>query len=275
MSDSGSPSLVRRQLGQRLRRLREKAGKTHDDVFEAQIASRTKMWRIESGRMAIKQGDVLALCMLYGVDATVAEDLARMATATKGSGYQEEFGESVSPSGSLYAEMESAAALVQDFHCQLIPGLLQTADYTRAIAAANTTLSPRIVEQRVTFRVQRQRAFFRRPRPGRLHVVMPAGVLGLVVGSTSVMEAQIAHLRAVNTGDGVSIRVLSATNGVYPGMRGSFIILGFDTPDDPPLVYLESLVGRTYVERADHVAEFQRTFDRIRDQAISLEEYLE
>jgi Domain of unknown function (DUF5753) len=88
------------------------------------------------------------------------------------------------------------------------------------------------------------------------------------------MASQIAHLRAISSGDGVSVRVLPATNGVHGFMRGSFSILDFDDPDDPPVVYLESLADIRYVERTDQVLMFRDGFDRIREQAIPLEEYL-
>jgi hypothetical protein len=147
-------------------------------------------------------------------------------------------------------------------------------DYARAVTAVNSDLSAEVVEQRVAFRMARQQAFFDRPRLGPIEFLTTAGVLNLVVGSPSVMEAQIAHLRAVDSGNEVSVRVLPFTNGVHAAMRGSFTILDFEDPEDPPLVYLESLVGSQYVERPEQVEEVRRAFERIRSQAVPLEEYL-
>jgi hypothetical protein len=89
------------------------------------------------------------------------------------------------------------------------------------------------------------------------------------------MEAQIARLRAVDSRDGVSVRVLPSTNGLHPAVGGTFTIMDFADPEDPPLVYLESLVGSRYVEAAEHIDRFKRVFDRIRAQALPLEEYLQ
>lgn len=266
--------MVRRQLGRRLRRLREEAGKSHEDVAEASIASRTKMWKIEAGRTAVKQGDILALARLYEVDIAVTDELVLLASATRASGFQEDYGSSVPEWVGLYAGLEAASSVLRDYNCELIHGLLQTADYARAVTAVNTSLSPKAVDQRVAFRMERQRAFFERPKPGRLDAVLTAGALGLVVGSHTVMEAQIAHLRAVISGDEVSVRVLTPTNGLHVAMRGPFTILDFDDPDDPSLVYLETLIGSRYVERTDQVSEFRCAFDQIREQAVPLEEYL-
>lgn len=272
-TDGGS-SVVRRQLGRRLRRLREEAGKSHEDVAEAQVASRTKMWKIEVGRTAVKQGDVLALARLYGVDAAVTDELVLLASATRASGFQEDYGSSVPEWVGLYADLEAASSVLLDYNCELIHGLLQTADYARTVTAVNTSLSPKVVDQRVAFRMRRRRAFFERPKPGRLDAVLTAGALGLVVGSPDVMEAQIAHLRAVVSGDEVSVRVLTSTNGLHAAMRGPFTILDFDDPDDPSLVYLETLIGSRYVERRDQLSEYRRAFGQIREQAVPLEEYL-
>jgi transcriptional regulator with XRE-family HTH domain len=272
--ESTSSSVVRRQLGRRLRRLREAAGRSHEDVAEAQIASRTKMWKIEAGRTAVKQGDVLALARLYGLDGSTTDDLVALASATKSSGFQEDYGSSMPEWVGLYGDLEAGVAVLRDYNCELIHGLLQTEDYARAVTEVNTALSPEVVEQRVAFRMRRQRALFDRPNPGRIDAVITAGALDLVVGSPTVMEAQIAHLRAVCSGDEVSVRVLTRTNGLHAAMRGPFTIMDFDDPEDPPLVYLESLIGSRYVERPDQIAEFRSAFDQMRAKAVSLEEYV-
>jgi hypothetical protein len=269
-----SSSVARRQLGRRLRRLREEAAKGHDDVAEAHIASRTKMWKIEAGRCAVKPGDVLALARLYGIDPGTTDELVALASASRTSGFQEDHAGAVPEWVGLYGDLVDAASALRNYSCELVHGLLQTAHYARAVTAVDTTLSSDAIERRVAFRLGRQRAFFDRPTPGRLDVVMSAGALGLVVGSPAVMEAQIAHLRAVDAGDGVSVRILPATNGVHTAMRGPFTIMEFADPDDPPLVYLESLIGSRYVERPDQLAEFRRAFDRVRAQAVPLKEYI-
>ena len=236
--------------------------------------SRTKMWKIEAGRSAVKPGDVLALGRLYGVDPAMTDELVALAAATRSTGFQEDHGGAVPEWVGLYGGLEAAASVLHNYSCELIHGLLQTADYARVVTAANTALDPQVVERRVAFRVGRQWAFFDRPVPGRLDLVVTAGALGLVVGSAAVMGAQIAHLRAVDAGDGVSVRVLLATNGVHAAMQGKFTIMDFADPDDPPLVYPESLIGSRYVERPDQLAAFRRAFDAIQAQAVPLKEYV-
>lgn len=265
--------MARRQLGRRLRRLRTEAGKTLDDVAEAHVASLTKLWRIETGRSSTKIGDVLALARLYEIPPSTTDELVTLAEATRGTGFQQDGSSAVSEWGGMYGELEAAASFLRIYNCQLLPGLLQTADYARAVTVVNPSLDARTVEQRVAFRMRRQRAFFDRPESKRFDVVLGAGVLELVVGSPEIMAAQLDHLREASGRDGVSVRVLTATNGVHPGMRGDFVIMDFADADDPPLVYLESLIGSRYLERVEHLAVYRDAFDQVSAQSVPLEEY--
>lgn len=270
----GNTTLVRRQLGRRLKSLREAAGKSIEDVIGMKVVSRSKLWRIEAGRSVVRQGDVLTLVRLYGGDLTKVDDLLALADATKASGFQEDYGSSVPEWVGLYGDLEAGAAVLRDYSPELIHGLLQTEAYARAVTQGNTSLAPEVVEQRVAFRMRRQRAFFERPTPGRLEVVITAGAVDLVVGSAAVMEDQIAHLRAVVEGGMANVRVLTRTNGLHSAMRGPFSILDFDDEEDPSLVYIENLVGSRYVERPEQVAEFRAAFDRMRSLAVPIEEYV-
>jgi transcriptional regulator with XRE-family HTH domain len=274
VTGGGTPSVVRRQLGRRLRRLRQTAGKTAEDVSITGVASRAKLWRIESGRVVVSMGDVLALARVYGAGNEVVDELVRLADATKGTGYAEEFKGAVRESVWLYADLEGGAAAIADYNSELVPGLLQCEDYIRAVMQDTGTLTRQVVDRRVAFRLRRQRAVFERPHPARMEAVITAGALSVQVGSPSVMAAQREHLRALGNRDGVGIRVLPFENGLHPAMDGPFAILDFDDPDDPSLVHVEDLIGSRYIDRADHVAQFRAAFERVRARAVPVEDYL-
>ncbi|WP_214405917.1 helix-turn-helix domain-containing protein [Pseudonocardia lacus] len=271
----GSASLVRRQLGRRLRMYREEAGKNQDDVVEANVAGRTKIWQIETGKIAVRPGDVLALARLYGVPAAETDELLALADASRSTGYTAEFGSGVPDSFGFFADLEAGAAALITYNSELVTGLLQTERYARATVRAGRSLTASAVEERVAFRMKRQRAFFERAKPRRLDVVLSAGALRVRVGSPAVMEEQIAHLRAIGDRDGVSVRVLPFENGLHAAMNGPFTILDFDDPDDPSVVRLESVVGTRYIERPKHVGEFRAAFEDVRAQAIPVREYRE
>src|SRR3954469_9937061 len=153
VSDERSTTLVRRQLGRRLKSLREASGKSIEDVTSTSIVSRSKLHRIETGRSMVRRGDVLALAHLYGVDLTKIDDLLIMADATKATGFQEDYGSSVPEWVGLYGDLEAGAAVLRDYSPELIHGLLQTEAYARAVTQVNTSLAPDVVEQRVAFRM--------------------------------------------------------------------------------------------------------------------------
>src|SRR4051812_11406296 len=268
------PSVVRRQLGRRLRRMREDAGYLIEDVITAGVASRAKMWRIEHGRVSVRIGDVLALGRLYGADQPAIDELVQLAEASKGTGYAEDVRGAVRETLWIYADLEAGAAAMANFNSSLVPGLLQCEDYVRAIMSKTPQLSPTSAEPRVAFRLERQRAFFDRPQPGQMDAVITAGAMNLQVGSASVMQAQHEHLRVLTSRDGVSIRFLPADNGLYPTMAGSFTILDFDDPDDPPVACVENVIEMRYYDRAEQVARFRAEFEQVRSQAVPVEDYL-
>jgi transcriptional regulator with XRE-family HTH domain len=275
VGNGAGSTVVRRQLGRKLRRLRETANKTHEDVAAAHIASPTTMWRIETGKVAVKPGIIWALAHLYEASPDVTDGLVALAAGTREEGWWEDYGGAMPEWVGLYAGLEAGCTTLSDYQCELIHGLLQTEDYARAVTRSNRDLSDEVVEQRVAFRMGRQRAVFNRSEPGRVLSVVTAGVLGLVVGSPAVMEEQVEHLRALTEGGHVSVHVLTARNGVHPAMRGQFTIMDFDDPDDPSLVYVETLVGSRYMEKPEHVAEFRRAFRQVQAQAVPLEEYID
>jgi hypothetical protein len=272
VSGQGSPSVVRRQLGRRLRDLRLQAGKTIEDVRVAGIASPTKIWRIEGGTSTVRAGDVLALTRLYRADNKAVDELLHLADATNESGYLEDLSRAVTES-SLYADLEADSAVVADFTSELVPGLLQTRDYIRGVMEDSGMLTPEVVDQRIEFRLRRQRAFFDRPRPKRLDVVLTEGALRVEVGSSAVMQAQREHLLALTSRDGVRIRILPFARGLHPAMIGPFTILDFDDPDDPSFVYLRNMIGNRYIERAEHVARFRQEFGLMWPRAVPIEDF--
>jgi hypothetical protein len=262
-------TVVRRQLGRKLRRLREDAGKTHADIEAARIASATKMWRIESGKTTVKPGDVWALARLYDVSSDVADALATLASGTYEEGWWEDNDAAVPDWLGLYAGLEAASSQVFTYHPELVHGLLQTPQYAEAVIRANPDLSDSVVRRRLDFRLERQRAVL--GRSAGVVAVLGAGALALRVGSDEVMEAQISHLRTI--GSSVEVRILPWTAGAHPSMKGAFTVLDFDNPDDPALVYIETHLGSRYLEQPKQVSEYRRIFQLLHDRAVPIEEY--
>jgi transcriptional regulator with XRE-family HTH domain len=269
-----SSALVRRQLGIRLRRLRVQAGKTLDDVEVAGIAGPTKMWRIEKGKVPVKVGDIWALCSLYSASAPVTEALVALAQGTRGGVYWEEYGDLVVPDWlGLYAGLESTARSIQTYHPELVHGLLQIPEYARAVISSDERLDPPVVEKRVTFRLERQRAALQAEPLTHVSVILGAGALCLRVGSDEIMQAQKEHLLSLARQGIVSIRVVPWEAGAYP-MRGAFTLLDFDDPDDPAVAYVEIPLGARYMEQEAQVQECRYVLSVLHAKSVTIEDYL-
>jgi Domain of unknown function (DUF5753)/Helix-turn-helix domain len=272
MSGAGSV-VVRRQLGAKLRGLRIKAGKEVADVVEAGIASKAKIHKIEAGKGMVKLVDVWALCRLYNADSATTDALAALAPGTQQEDWWEAWGTVVVPDWlGLYVGLEQSAARLQCWDPELVHGLLQIEDYARAVIGAGAFLAPDVVDQRVGFRMDRQRRVL--GSGPDLTVVLGAGALSRVVGSPDVMAAQLDHLRRLDRDGLATVRVLPWSAGAYP-TRGSFALLHFPDPEDPTVAYLEFSMGARYVEQPAQVSEYEKVFDIINGQSIGIEEWAE
>jgi transcriptional regulator with XRE-family HTH domain len=264
------PTLVRRQLGRRLRTLRESAGKTTSDV--AVVASRSKLWRIEEGRTTVRVGDARELARLYGADETTVDAIGLLAQGTRTKGWWEDYRAVVPDWFGLYIGLESSCNVLSNYHPELIHGLLQTPDYARAVIMIDGPRDEEVVSGRLRMRTDRQQAALDRPDM-RIRVILGAGALSLVIGSPEIMADQMDHLRILSKRENVEISVLPWRVGAHLGLSGHFTLMDFNDPDDPPVVYEESLAGARYLEHEAQVHEYRRTFTLLSRQAVPIEEY--
>ena len=275
MAEDRGSYVVRRQLGRRLRELREAAGKSIDDAVAARLISKGKLSRIENGKGRVTIGDVRALCWFYRVPDDVTDLLTAMAPATEQESWWEQFGDLVVPEWfGLYLSLETAANRIQVWDQDLVHGLLQTEDYARAvIAAGKDEPVGEVAEQAVTFRLKRQRAVLDRAPRARISVILGPGALMRVVGGPDGIAAQLAHLVALHRSGVVDIRVLPWTSGPYP-IRGPFTLFDFDDPADPAVAYVEVPAGARYLEKPQELALYRGTWAALEQQSLSIEEYL-
>ncbi|MFY1637866.1 DUF5753 domain-containing protein [Solwaraspora sp. WMMB335] len=269
------PTVVRRQLGRRLRRLREEAARTEQEVERAKVCSRTTLWRIENGKFPVKMNTVRGLCWFYGADPETTDVLTRLAGACDEHGWWESHGDAVPDWFRLYLGLEAAATEIQLYDPELIHGLLQTPDYMRAVfRAADRQASEQQIERLVSLRLDRQISYYDRAEPARIVAVFGAGALAREVGGPAVMAEQRAHLASVGRRVRVEIRVLPWSAGAHAAMVSPFTLLDFADPDDPDIAYVETQLGSRYLERPEELAEYRRIFREIREQSIPIEEHL-
>ena len=261
--------VVRRSLGRRLKALRLAARKTQADV--AAVASPAKLKRMEAGQVAQRMADVRTLCFMYGADEATTEQLVEQSLISGEAGWWEDYTGALPTWFAMYVELEASATRLFTYEPELVPGLLQTPEYHRALFAAPPNWSEVDEDEQVELRIGRRRAVFGRTPPLQVTVVLGTGAVDREVGGPSVAAVQREHLLSAP----VDVRVLPAQAGAHAAMgNGAFTLLEFADEADPAVVYLETYVGARYVEKAEHVAAYRKMFERITRQAVPIEEYL-
>jgi transcriptional regulator with XRE-family HTH domain len=260
----------RRLVGGALRRYRENAGYTLEDAARMLECDRSKISRIETGQRGIRPKELRELLAEYGVPDS--EQAALVAIASRGGqrGWWHPYAD-VLPGPYLdYVVMESAASEIMTYEAQVIPDLLQTDDYARAIAAVEPGYATdQQRDEVVAAKATRRQVVLGQGR--RLSVILGEGALRQAVGGAEVMAGQISHLvRLIDDFPGLIVQVLPFSAGAHAAAgSASLAILRF--PDAPSLgvVYLEALSGGVYLESQEDVARYIRAFALLRSAALS------
>jgi transcriptional regulator with XRE-family HTH domain len=266
-----SPTVRRRRLAAELRRLREATGKTHEDVAADLGWHRSKVGRIESAQFVrMSLTDLRALLDLYGVaDEDQRELMITLGKQTRERGWWHSYADVLPNPHSVLIGLEAEALSVRAYQSQLVPGLLQTEDYTRAVLRATRTTSHDAdeVERFVQIRKARQALLDQEP-PVTFWAVLDEAVLRRRVGGPDVMRGQLERLTEVAELPHVTLQVLADDAGEHAAMEGNFMILGFPEPD-PDVVYIDAATGGLYIEKPEDIRRYAWVFDQIRAQALS------
>ena len=278
MRDGGS-TVPRRQLGRELRRLREEAGIQVSAAAQALEWSGPKLWRIEKGLTAIRSLDVAQMCRLYDADEQTTEALTSLAKASKDRGWWHAYGDTIPAWFELYVGLEQAATGLRAYEPELIPGLLQTADYARAVVQAGEPKLPaEEVDERVRVRMTRQQLLNRTvPPPPRLDVIIGEQALLKLPTSAEFASEQLLHLIKMAGKPGISVSVLPLDRGLTPVVNtGAFTILDFPIngrgPNEPTTVYCQGLTGALYLDREEEITVFEDVWASAADDALTDED---
>ncbi|GIG88679.1 helix-turn-helix domain-containing protein [Plantactinospora endophytica] len=269
MTEDMGSTVPRRQLGRTLKQLRTEAGVTLDAAAVALECSRQKVWRIESGLGVVRSLDVKAMCGLYDVRPDLVGALVGLASQTKAKGWWHAYGDAIPEWFELYVGLESGASRLRFYYEAMVPGLLQTRDYARAVYDHRSEVTYEERERLVELRLQRQALLTRRLPPApRLEVIVHEAALLRTVGSRAAMAEQLSHLIEVNDLPSTSIRVLPLSAGLHRGVEaGTFVMLDFPTGNrntpEPPVIYSESWTGALYLDRPDEVAAYETIWDSL------------
>lgn len=264
MRHTSSPTVRRRELAARLRELRVAAGFTIDEVATQLLVSSTKLSRLETATRPASLRDVKDLCEIYGVSAGERDRLMVIARDSRRRSWWQQYDLPYS----TYVGLEADAVMILHYTTSIVPGLLQTEAYARAVTDGILFNESReAVDKIITARMTRQHLLTGDQPPG-LWAVIDEAVLHRVVGGPKVMELQLQILLEQAVRPDITLQVIPFTSGSHAGMDSSFTILNLEE-GIPSFVYVEGLLGHHYLESPTDLKRFSRVFDHLRASALS------
>jgi transcriptional regulator with XRE-family HTH domain len=264
------PTVLRMILGSQLRRLREAAGVTPDQAAWELRASRSKISRMEHGRVKFKDRDVADLLTLYGV--TEEKLRARMLASARDAnapGWWSKYGDLLPDWFEEYLGLEGAASVIRTFELQFVHGLFQTEAYARAVTLLGRKTAPaEEIDRRVSLRIKRQ-DILTGPEPPQVWSVMDESVLRRPVGGRAVMRAQLNHLEEMTCLPQVTIQVIPFGGGGHAAAGGSFTLLRFAEPELPDVVYIEQLTSALYLDDRQDIDHYMEVMNDLSTEALT------
>jgi transcriptional regulator with XRE-family HTH domain len=276
MADDNRPLVQQRRLQAELRRLRDERRLTQREVATANDWSTSKMIRLETGATRIGLTDLRALLRCYDVtNQQTIEQLEALALASRERTWRDDYRQKVDPQFFAFLGFEATATRVRHVQSMYIPGLLQTQEYTRTIAAAHYRGAAEGIDRTMKLRALRQE-IVTNPAGPNMTFLLDESVLRRRVGLNAVMLEQLRHLETLidrHELDGrISIRYIPFGAGEHPGMGASFIILDGPPAADDLVVYVEEPVREILLPRDPQISKvYVDIFSRMEDLAADAE----
>lgn len=272
-----SPTAGRRRLRYALRRARDAAGLTQEQVGDAMDWSLSKVIRIETGGVGISTNDLRQLLQLYRVtDPDEISELVQLARIGRQRPWWTRYRDSLPASYLSYVGLEDESSALRCVNPVGMPGLLQTEEYGRALAMASwwaaatvnrAVITESALSDSVEMRRIRQREVLHRPSPPQITAILDEAVLWRQIGGTEVLRRQLRHLVELGSRAHITIQVLPFRTGVLH-VLSPFVIIEFPDPTDTDVVYVENVGDHTMVDGAE-VATYRTVFERLRDASLT------
>jgi transcriptional regulator with XRE-family HTH domain len=257
-----------RRLAAQLRELRAQCGMTQEEVSERTGIDRSTLYRLESAQQRPQRSTLIQLLDLYRAEDPRRGELLALLREAGQRGWLQQYRSELPDVYSDYIGFEDEARSISSYQSLLIPGLLQTEDYARALIHGTWPHAPGDeIEKRVTARVARQ-ALLDREEPPRLWAIMDEAAVRRQVGGREAMRAQFERLRQAAARPNVTIQVIPFDAGSHPGMDGAFVVLEFPDPADQSIVYTETAAGGLFLEEEADIRRYILIFDHLRAAAL-------
>jgi transcriptional regulator with XRE-family HTH domain len=270
MPKSTKPTIVGRGLAGELRALRE-ASKLSVRAVASQLDwQASKLSRMETGQQGIRVEDVASLLVIYRVTGNERKRLLGMAERSDEPNWWEVLG-GISAESRTLIQLEAEAIAIFDYEPLLVPGLLQTADYTRALMKSGGV--PDVDAQaRVAARLGRQ-AILTKNEPPDLNIIIDEGVLHRTLSTSAMHARQLRHLLEMAARPSITLRVIPRSVGAHNGLDGSFVLLDF--PRNRSVAYFDHKISGLFLEDPDQVTFLRREADALTGVALSPTDSLE
>ncbi|GLW10106.1 transcriptional regulator [Microtetraspora sp. NBRC 13810] len=252
-------------MGRELRTLRDSKGLSLEEVAKTVGWSASKLSRIETAHTRPAPGALGDLLALYQVAPERVDELEQLARDARRRRWWASYGDAFT---GPFVALEDEATTIRSWQPQLIPGLLQTEAYARAVIQASwPDADAADVERRVAARMARRAILDRRDAP-KLHAVLDEMAVRRQVATAAVRREQIGALLALSRRTNITLQIMPFSAGIHAGLEGHFVILGF--PEcDPDVAYVESVAGDTFEDSPDRVSKIESRFERIVGASLS------
>jgi transcriptional regulator with XRE-family HTH domain len=262
---TSSPTVRQRELGKRLRELRQAHALTVEDVAMKIMCSATKISRLEAGARRPSLRDVKDLCLLYEVDKSTADEFMALAREARDQEWWTQFEDlNLDP----YLGLEEVASAITSYTMYYIPALLQIEDYTRVIIETIAPrMDPNVLRQRVEVRMRRQKRLEEADKP-RFRVFLDEAVLYRSIGGPAIMAAQLDKVLEVERQNKVTFQIVPFDLGAHAAQDSNFILFEFDQALSP-VVFVEALTGNHYLGKDADIERYREAIEYLRDTALS------
>jgi transcriptional regulator with XRE-family HTH domain len=262
-------SVRQRRVSRELRTLREQRGMSCKDVAEALDCSESKISRMETGDRGLYADDVAAVLGYLRAPGKLRQELLELVRGGEARNWHEIHGKLPTNWKDLI-QLESEATGIYTYQPLVVPGLVQTSDYARAvIKGLNEDLSEDEVDALVAARMSRQ-VVLGRPKAPHLQLLTEEMVLRRTMGDSIMMYGQLQQLLAVSARRNITLQIVPFDAEPAIATQGSLLILEF--PDQPSIAYEETRAASTFLEDDEHIARTKLAWQKLRTAALSLED---
>ncbi|MGH3865796.1 MAG: helix-turn-helix domain-containing protein [Pseudonocardiaceae bacterium] len=248
------PTVRSRELGDGLRQAIEQAGLNGEHAAHALGWSPSKVSRLLAGKRNASEVDVAIILGMCRVTGTERDRLLELCQERNTPGWLQQHGSRLPEQLVTLIDHENRAVTYSDIQPMLVPGLLQTGDYARAVLRRIANVPAEEVDGRVAARLAR-RNLFSRERPAQFTFYVHESVLRTPVGGLTVMSEQLHHLLQMAVRPYITLRVIPAALGAHAATAGPFILLEF--AEFQPVVYVESATASLFLEKREEIAAYR------------------